>query len=128
MGKSRLGNAVGLFMILWVALVLGVTGCPKSPEGVARDSIAAARGIITTAQSQYKAACIADPQYSHCVTINKLVAGQNLAIDALEAYCAGPDWGTVGAVCSPHAELEPKLREALKNLEQEKTDVKGLIK
>ena len=114
-----------LVILQLTLMVFFLVGC--APEKVARDAIASAKGVIETAQAKYHDTCTADPTQSQCVSINKLVAGQGFAIDTLNVYCAGPEWDT-GAVCTPHKELESKLREAVANLEREKTDVKGLIK
>lgn len=75
--------------LLVMLLLTPLLGCPggQPAEKSARDTIAAATGAIQSAQTEYKAECIAAPTAPKCVLINDAVHGQNAAITSLEAYC-----------------------------------------
>lgn len=114
-----------LVRILTITLLLA--GCSQPLEMTARDLIAANKGVLTSAQAQYKATCTANPAQGTCNLINRDVFAQNVAIDALELYCAGVDFSNGGA-CKPDKAYAPKLQEALLNLNRNLNDVKGLVK
>ena len=69
-----------------------------------------------------------------CNAINTAGAILNLAIDSRNIYCAGtppvgePAWGQPGGLCRPDVSWEPKLREALLELTQIKSNVEELQK
>jgi hypothetical protein len=101
---------------------------PSTLEQRARDGVAAATGFIGKAQEQYKDQCVAAPTGKPCVIIHKAVASQNVAIDALRAYCGfGPVDG-LDATCKPVASAADALTAALNNLSGIVNDVKGVIK
>lgn len=105
-------------------LCFGLTGCPPIQES-ARDGIAASVGAIFVVQQKHKDSCQADPSQEKCILINKAVDASNLALDALNLYCSGSEY-LAGGPCQPNKEIEPRLREALKNLERIMKEVKGL--
>lgn len=114
-----------ILAVLLAAMAFSFYGCQK-PEQTARDAIAAAKGVVETAQIKYLDACQADPDLGPCVTVNKAVAAQNLAIDALNQYCSGPGYLT-GGVCNPQPDLQSHLEAALASLDQTIKDVEALI-
>lgn len=108
-----------------VSLTLVTTACPVLQD-TARDSIAASKGYITTAQTQHPE-CPSTPTAKACTIIHGAVAAENSAVDALELYCAGPVFNS-GGVCSPDKSGAAALQAALANLSKIITDVKGIIK
>lgn len=105
------------FLVCMILITCAFTACPTGPpELLARDGIAAAKGFIETQQQLHLAECQAAPTESICVGINKAVAAQNLAIDALAIYCASPDFSQNKGPCVPNKSAEPKLREATDQL------------
>jgi hypothetical protein len=52
-----------------------------------------------------------------CVVVNQAVAAQNLAVDALETYCASADFNDNKGPCKPDKSLAPKLTQALRNMQ-----------
>lgn len=114
-------------LLLLLPLVI-LLGC-QPIQNTARDGIAAAKGVLQTAQTKYMAQCTANPQDAPCVIIHKGVAAQNVAIDALEAYCEGGATPAFkdGGPCVANKAVEPKLRASLDNLNQIIPDVKGLL-
>ena len=104
-----------LKLVLLLAATLLLVGC-QPPENTARDSIAAAKGVIEQAQTEYLEICAASPNERECQLINNAVAVQNLAIDALNLYCSGSNY-LAGGACQPNKEYLPRLQEALRNLD-----------
>ena len=104
-----------LKLVSLLAATLLLVGC-QPPENTARDSIAAAKGVIERAQTEYLDTCIANTAQRICNLINDGVAAQNLAIDALNLYCSGSNY-LAGGACQPNKEYLPRLQEALRNLD-----------
>ena len=103
-----------LKLTVLLAATLLIAGCQPA-ENTARDSIAAAKGVIEQAQTEYLATCTADSTQRPCTLINDAVAGQNLAIDVLNLYCSGSDY-LAGGACQPNKEYQSRLLEAIRNL------------
>jgi hypothetical protein len=91
-------------------------------------------GAKTTTDSlKLKYACSAPTTVNTatCAKITKVVAAKDLAIDALETYCAGPAFESGGA-CTPSADpttaknAQIKVQAALTALQQYLLDIKGL--
>ena len=106
---------------------LFLVGCQPLQQ-TARDSIAVAKGVIETAQQEYLVRCQASPTDTPCEIIKDSVAAQNLVVDALNLYCAGDDAWVGGSPCSPTKAVEPRLREALLQLNVIIANVKELLK
>lgn len=116
-----------LFAGILGVIVLTILACNQSLEMTARDAIAANKGLIVQAQMEY-ASCKTDATPSACGIINRDVAAQNVAIDALEGYCGSAAFNAGTAPCQPHAQLQDKLVAALTDLSRTTSDVKGLVK
>lgn len=118
-----------LFCIAVLAALLS-TGCPP-PQETARDSILTARAVIETAQQDFRVSCQGDPSQRVCGAINRAVDAHNLAVDALDVYCAGGDWNA-GGVCQPPSDpftkeqFEAKLRQAVANLDSIIREIRDL--
>lgn len=127
---------IGLAVVLLLAL--GAWKCSQPLEMTARDSIAAASGFLKEAQKNHVLECSATPQCSTpnvqdkgkcvriCESINRAIDAQTVAINALSAYCASDDWDKGGA-CKPKADLAPKLKQALSDLDATIAAAKGLV-
>jgi len=135
-GRNR-GRSPLALTALVLLLSSTVAACEQGQtEKWARDSIAAAKGFIEQAQTHHgeecRAACqlasVQDPAKCAriCNAINRAVHAQNLAIDALNLYCAGPGWAEGGA-CSAQPALEPRVREAIRELNRILADAKGAL-
>ena len=115
-------------------LLVVLAGC-SSFEKSARDSIAAASGVLTLLQTpaQYGDSCKANPLQPVCIDINRAISAENAAIDAAEIYCSGPAFET-GGKCQPPSDpalknaAEAKLAAALANLTPLITHLKGAVK
>lgn len=120
---KRLLGVVGLCLVL-----VGCTSFEKS----ARDSVAAANGVLIVLQRQ-NGQCRLDPSQPVCQKIKQGIAAQNLAIDALEVYCSGPGF-EAGGSCQPPNDpalknaAEVKLTAAIASLNAVVLDLKGLVK
>ncbi len=106
---------------------LFLVGCQPLQQ-TARDSIAVAKGVIETAQDKYLVRCQASPTDVPCEIIKDAVAAQNLVVDALNLYCAGISSWVDGAPCFPSKDMEPRLKEALLNLNTIISNVRELLK
>ncbi|MGH9580046.1 MAG: hypothetical protein ACRD2R_03555 [Terriglobales bacterium] len=118
-------RAKAVALALLAPLCIALAACGPIHE-TARDVIAGSAGVLTAAQAQYGAACKADPQQPRCQSISRGIAAQGLAIDALHLYCASESYER-GGPCTPHKELEPKLRQAVRSLERMAGEVKELL-
>lgn len=112
-------------MLLIVPYLL-LTGC-QPPEQSARDAIATSKGMIVYGQQHYGVSCKANPTQPVCADINKAIAANNTAIDALETYCQLTSASAPTDVCKPVKALLPALQVTLANLNQTTTDLKGAI-
>lgn len=117
-----------LFSIAMVAVLLLLTVACHTFEANARDTIAAANGVIVQAEIQYGPSCLANSKQTVCDDINKSVAAQNAAITALEAYCGFTGASQAQDKCQPVKSLQPALNAALTNLAQFVTELKGATK
>lgn len=120
--------------LIFLPLLLFTLACPHQPlEQTARDAVATAKGYLESAKANHPE-CVPQPAHPQvapaastmCSIINRGIAGKDLVIDALETYCANPDFDSKGGVCTPNKDAEPKLRAALSNLNQILKDVKGI--
>ena len=117
---------------LLVSMLL-LAGC-QPIEKSARDAIAGAKGVTDVLQEQYQAKCQADPTQSECAAINRAGAARNVAIDALEIYCAGPGFDAGTGPCEPPRDkaareiLADKLKAAILDLQRNVGDVRRLVR
>jgi hypothetical protein len=123
------GNLKKLMYLIPCFIMLG---CPNSGiESKARDTAAALKGVLATAQGEYLAECQTNPAQTTCTAINKGVNAQNLLITAVETYCGWPISSTppdATATCVPVAGAKDALTAAISNANQAITEVKGVIK
>ena len=115
--------------LLLLPLLLLLTGCPKDKN--ARDTAAALKGLLATAQTQYQASCQANSTQATCQTINRGVAAQNALITAIETYCSmaiSPTPPPDSMPCTPVKSYESALTTAIANANQAITEVKTVIK
>ncbi|HWR36384.1 MAG TPA: hypothetical protein VN622_10995 [Clostridia bacterium] len=124
---KKVFSVLAVLTILLVACAF--TGCPdqtKPIEVIARDGVAAAKGFIESEQKQHLEECQAAPTKPVCIAINKAIASQNLVIDAIEVYCASPEFATGTKPCVPHPNAETQLRESLQLLNDVVKQIKTL--
>src|SRR3990172_3320525 len=127
--------------IVWVVgavillVLLAALGCQPF-EMSARDSIVAAGGFIRKAQANHLDECLAftrdgtnlGKSAAICPAITKAIAAHNLAVDALNIYCASPDYDLQGGACTPSKALQPKLEAALRDLTAIVAEIKAVLK
>ena len=114
-------------LLALAAVALSLTSCGPV-EKTARDTIAAATGLIQSAQTEYKAECAALPTAPKCVLVNDGVHGQNAAITALEAYCGFQVGVSLPSdVCKPVKGAEPALTAAIGNLNRFVGEITAII-
>lgn len=113
--------------LIWLPLLAITLACPPSQplEQTARDSVATAKGYLDSAK-QHHPECAADASSTNCQVIAKGVAAKDSVIDAVNIYCASNDYSNNSGPCVPNKDLQPKLQEALNNLNQTITDVKAI--
>ena len=112
--------------LLTLCIIIATVGCSQPIEKTARDGIATASGVIKQYQAQYKAECTATPTGAACATINRAIAANNTAIDALEAYCGFTPGADLASTCHPVATAKDGLASALGNLNNILNDVRRL--
>ncbi len=113
---------------LFAALVLALSGCQPLEKSV-RDAIAAQKSFLDKAVQNHEAECKVNPAKLLCQVINEAGYARNLAIDALEIYCAGSDFER-GGNCNPPRDkaqrdkLAAKLKAAALNMNRIFADLK----
>lgn len=113
--------------LFWLPLLAVMLACPgsQSLEKTARDGVASAKGYLDSAK-QHHPECATDASSTNCQVIAKGVAAKDAVIDAVNLYCASPSYSDNGGNCVPDKAVEPKLQEALKNLDQIIKDVRAI--
>lgn len=113
---------------LTITLVLCLFTVACAPiEQTARNGIATAKGFLDSEKAAHPECVVNAASSNACYLISKGVAAKDSTIDALEAYCGGPEFDNGGA-CTPHADLQPKLKSVLANLNQTIADIKKAVK
>ena len=120
-----------IVLVIAAVLVLLTGGCQPIEKSV-RDVIAAEKGFLDKAEQNHLAECQASPTKSLCVAIQKAGEARNVAIGTLELFCSGlPKPGkksfAEGGPCAPDKSAEPKLREALADMQRNIADLKGVL-
>lgn len=102
-------------------------------ERVAYDAVVAAKAFTDKVKLQHPE-CATGVVSTLCSDLAKAVAAKDTLIDAVEIYCAGPDFNGGGA-CNPPAKGTPaavqavaKLNAAIAVYNQTELDLKGVIK
>lgn len=125
------------FAIAFVlAASLFITGCPKT-EQVAYDTVVAAKAFTDSIKAKHpecnSPTAIASGNVL-CADLAKATSAKDALIDAVEIYCAGPNFNGGGA-CDPPAKGTPALTQATAKLQaaessysQAEADLKGVIK
>jgi hypothetical protein len=119
-----------------LALMLSLVGCPTF-EKSAYNTVVAAKAFTDQMKAQHpecnSPAAIPSGNVL-CADLVKATAAKDVLIDAIEAYCAGPNFNGGGA-CDPPAKGTPaatqataKLQAAIAAYEQTESDLKGVIK
>lgn len=123
----RQASKFAIIPILLLTLVL--SGC-NSPAQSARDSIAAAQGLIVAAQATHGDQCRKDATPKVCQVVKRAVSAQNATVTALETYCGwapGAPPADPEASCVPVKSAESALVTTTQNLNQIITELKGAI-
>lgn len=124
---ARLASLIVLVLPLTI-VSLYIAGC--SPvETQAYRTVVGANAFLKSVSSQHpecKSGLVSDT----CTKLSQAVGAKDLLIDAVEAYCAGPQFQT-GGVCQPPAKGTPaatqaaaKLQAAINAYNQAQTDLK----
>ena len=99
-----------------LALAILLAACTQAPEVIARDAIVGAKAALDTEKGKHpECATPAAKSTTVCSLLSKATGAKDVAIDALEAYCAGPAFDTGGA-CNPPAKGTPAATQALNKL------------
>jgi len=118
----RRAKLLAVVVLAWATLGFA---CGPAHER-AEEVVAGSYGVLTTLQDKYEATCKQDATQMPCVRINKAIAAHNLAIEALNLYCAGPGWAE-GGECTPTKEHEPRMREAVQRLDEILKELRRLL-
>lgn len=114
------------------ACLLTLSGCPKT-EQATYDAVVASTAFINKIMAAHPECQPGGNKTSVCQDLYKAVAAHNVLIDAIETYCAGPDFNGGGA-CNPPAKGTPALTQATAKLQtamsaysQAEKDLKGVL-
>jgi len=111
-----------------VLICLCLAACQPFEE-TARDVIAGAQGFIQQAQKNHLEECRANPTKDFpCGTINRAVAAQNLAVDALAVYCGFGHDMSPNTSCRVNKSAAAALKASLDNLNRIISDYKEASK
>lgn len=117
--------------LLLVPLVLFLAGCP-AVERSAYNTVVAAKAFTDKTKSQHPE-CTIGNNSTVCVDLAKAVAAKDTLIDAIEVYCAGPNFNGGGS-CDPPAkgtsayqQAVNKLNAAISTYGISEADLKGVI-
>lgn len=113
-----------LRVLVLLAACLSMTAC-QPIEKTARDYVATAKGYLDSAKQHHPECAAAGSHGGNCDIIARGVAAKDSVIDAVQVYCASSSYDA-GAPCAPNKDAEPKLKEALKRLDQVMADVKAI--
>lgn len=114
-------------LTLTLCACIGLTGCGTLEQN-SRDTLAAATGLIQSAQGQYSAECTTAPTSGTCVLINQGVHAQNALITALEAYCGFQVGITLpAATCQPVKTASGALNAAIGNLNNIMGEITAIV-
>jgi len=122
-----------LTSMMFLSLLLA-NKCSSPMEVQARNSIAAAKGFLDSEKADHPE-CKQVPSVSTlCSILQHSTAAKDLVIDALELYCAGPDFNSGGKCNPPDRNTDAgkqaifKLNAAIASLNQSITDARQAIK
>jgi len=114
-----------------LAVCLLIYACQPFENSV-RDGIGAANGYVNKALQQYPQCAVKGSTGTQCAIIHKGADSINVAVDALELYCASPSFADGTGSCSPPTnkadknQAVNKLRAALTSMNRNIADVKFL--
>ena len=117
-----------LLVFFALATTLWLSACSQPPEVLARDSIVGAKAFLDKEKAAHPEC--ATSKAGFCGFLSKATGAKDVAIDALEAYCAGPAFDTGGACQAPlkgtatSTQLLNKLSAAIQGMNQTIADVK----
>jgi hypothetical protein len=104
-----------------------------SAERAAYNTVVAAKAFTDKVKAQHPE-CSAGLNTPLCANVSKTVAAKDFLIDAVEVYCAGPNFNGGGA-CDPPAKGTPaftqaqaKMQAAIAQYEQTEKDLKAVLK
>jgi len=119
-------------LILFLPLILALTGCPNTPlEQTAYRTIVAAKGFTESIKKNHPE-CATGIGSPACTGLRKAVSAKDSLIDAAEVYCSGPQFESGGTCQSPtdptlKNAAAAKLQAAITAYKQTEADVKGAI-
>lgn len=132
--RNKIATIVGLFPPAIFTLAMLVTlaslgGC--SPvEKQAYQAVVSANAFLKTVANAHPECASGDSTL--CTALKRAFSAKNALIDAVEVYCAGPDFSG-GGKCNPpakgtpaFAQAEAKLRAAMAGYAQIEKDLKGV--
>lgn len=119
--------------IVLLAFIVGSGFVCTPADRSAYNTVVAATAFTDKIKSQHPE-CAAGLVTPLCADVQKAVAANNLLIDAVKIYCAGPDFDGGGA-CDPPKKGTPafqqasaKLQAAIAGYNQAETDLKTALK
>jgi hypothetical protein len=119
--------------LLWILpFTILLAGCPKLVQN-AYSVIVGAKAFTDQIAMQHPE-CATGVVSTVCVDLRKAVSAKDALIDAVEIYCAGPNFNSGGACDEPAkgtpaaAQATAKLQAAIASWNQAQLDLKGVAR
>jgi hypothetical protein len=114
-----------------LAVIALLAGCTPL-ERQAYEAVVASKAFLDSAKAKHPE-CMTGATSTVCVDLSKATAAKDTLIDAVEVYCAGPNFNS-GGQCNPTAKGTPaavqataKVQAALAAYNQTAGDLKGVL-
>lgn len=114
-----------------LAIAALLVGCTPL-ERQAYEAVVASKAFLDSVKAKHPE-CASGTATAVCTDLSKATAAKDTLIDAVEIYCAGPDFNS-GGQCNPPAKGTPaaiqataKVQAALAAYNQTAADLKGVL-
>lgn len=114
-----------------IAVAVLLVGCTPLERQV-YEAVVASKAFLDSVKAKHPE-CTTGATATVCVDLSKATAAKDALIDAVEVYCAGPDFNS-GNACNPPAKGTPaavqataKVQAALASYNQTAGDLKGVL-
>jgi len=118
------------FAVVILSVAVLIAGC-QPVEKTAYQTVVASNAFLKSMKAQHPECSTATSTL--CGNLTRAVSAKDALIDAVEVYCAGPDFAG-GGKCNPPAKGTPaeaqalaKLQAAMSQYEQAERDLKGAV-
>lgn len=104
-----------VLLIFSMLLFLAAWSCTPV-EKVGYRTVVSAKGFLQEEYRQHPECNVTSPAGNFCTQLARAVAAKDALIDAVELYCASPNFETNGGVCAPPPKGTPAYQVASEKL------------